>query len=75
VLKAMGVPSELALGTVRFSLSLYTKPAEIEMAIDAIVSAVDELRALSPFWEGAAVPDGAVVADGAPQGREPAWPS
>jgi cysteine desulfurase len=44
VLKAMKVPREYAMGTVRFSAGKYTTADEIEHAIGFIVSAVNRLR-------------------------------
>jgi len=51
VLKAIGVPDELAHGSIRFSLGRFTTEEEIDHAIDAIVKAVEELRQLSPLYE------------------------
>jgi len=44
VLTAMGVPSELAMGAVRFSLGLYTTAEEIERAGTLIGEQVGRLR-------------------------------
>ncbi len=43
VLKAMGIPVEFAMGTIRFSTGAMTTEAEIEQAADAIVSTVSRL--------------------------------
>lgn len=43
VLLAMGVPSELAHGSVRFSLGPATTESEIDRAIDEVASAVERL--------------------------------
>ena len=45
VLRAMGVPPELARGTVRFSLSRYTTGAEIDRVLELVPDLVAELRA------------------------------
>ncbi len=44
VLSAMGIEPRLALGAVRFSLSRYTTPEEIDTACDVIVETVNKLR-------------------------------
>lgn len=49
VLKAMGVPDELAMGSIRFSLGRFTTEEEITYAITAVTGAVKQLRALDPF--------------------------
>ena len=43
VLKAMGVPVEYAMGTIRFSTGSMTTEDEIAQAIEAIVSAIKRL--------------------------------
>jgi len=44
VLLAMGVPEEVAHGSVRFSLSRETTPAEIEQGAAIVIECVDRLR-------------------------------
>jgi cysteine desulfurase len=44
VLRAIGLPREEVLSTVRFGVSRYTTPAEIDAAIERIVGAVHTLR-------------------------------
>ena len=44
VLLAMGVPAELAHGSIRFSLSRETTDAEIDEAIGRVSSAIARLR-------------------------------
>ena len=44
VLRAMRVPPDYAMGTIRFSLGRMTTEAEIEQSIDAIVRTVRRLR-------------------------------
>jgi len=51
VLRAMGVPDELAHGSLRFSLGRPTTAEEIDYAIESVVGAVNELRELSPLYE------------------------
>ena len=45
VLKAMGVPREWAVGTIRFTTGTFTTAAEIDTAADLIAAAVAKLRA------------------------------
>ena len=49
VLRAMGVPFTAAHGSVRFSLSRYTTPAEIETVMEKLPPVIHRLRELSPF--------------------------
>jgi len=51
VLKAIGVPDELAHGSIRFSLGRFTTQEEIDYAVGQVVPAVEELRELSPLYE------------------------
>ncbi|MBI5722806.1 MAG: IscS subfamily cysteine desulfurase [Planctomycetes bacterium] len=51
VLHAMGVPDELAHGSIRFSLGRFNTPQEADYAAEHIVQAVGELRELSPLYE------------------------
>ena len=51
VLKAMGLPDELASSAIRFSLGRCTTEEEIDFAAEATVRAVEELRAISPLYE------------------------
>ena len=50
VLLALGVPSELARATVRFSLGSETTAAEIDRTIEATVATAQHLRAANPAW-------------------------
>ncbi|MFT3931119.1 MAG: cysteine desulfurase NifS [Spongiibacteraceae bacterium] len=50
VMRAMGIPYTAAHGTVRFSLSRYNTPEEIERVIVAVPPIVAQLRKLSPYW-------------------------
>lgn len=51
VLRALGVEDELAHSSIRFSLGKFTTDAEIDYAIQHIVSVVHRLRAMSPLWK------------------------
>lgn len=51
VLRAMGVPDDLAHSSIRFSLGRFTTEAEVDYAIEKVVSAVTELREMSPLYE------------------------
>ena len=51
VLQAMGLPRELALGALRFSLGHDTTEEEIDYALDALVQVVARLRAVSPLYQ------------------------
>ena len=51
VLRALGVPDELAHGSIRFSLGRFNTAEEIEYAIGRVVASVRELRELSPLYE------------------------
>lgn len=50
VMMAMGIPYTAAHGTVRFSLSRYNTPEEIERVIEEVPPIVAKLRKLSPYW-------------------------
>ena len=54
VLMAMGVPVELARGSVRFSLGRENTDAEIDRVLEAFPRIVSRLRAMSPLWTGEA---------------------
>jgi cysteine desulfurase len=54
VLTAMGVPVELARGSVRFSLGRENTDAEIDRVLEAFPRIVSRLRAMSPLWSGKA---------------------
>ncbi len=51
VLKAIGVPDELAHGSIRFSLGRFTTEEEVDYAVEQVAKAVEELRELSPLYE------------------------
>jgi cysteine desulfurase len=51
VLGSMGLPTELAQGGIRFSLSRYTTQPEIEYTADIIAEVIPRLRQMSPLWD------------------------
>jgi cysteine desulfurase len=51
VLNAMGVGDDLAHSSIRFSLGRFSTEEEVDFAADRIVSAVTELRQMSPLYE------------------------
>ncbi len=51
VLRAMGVPFTMAHGSIRFSLSIYNTEAEIDFVIEKFPPIIEDLRALSPYWD------------------------
>ncbi|MDO4587582.1 MAG: aminotransferase class V-fold PLP-dependent enzyme [Planctomycetia bacterium] len=51
VLTAMKVPSTALQGNIRFSLSRYTTPEEIDRTIDVFPDIIQRIRKLSPFWD------------------------
>jgi cysteine desulfurase len=50
VMRAMGIPYTAAHGTVRFSLSRYNTPEEMERVIKEVPPIIAQLRKLSPYW-------------------------
>jgi len=51
VLLALGLPHEIAHGSLRFSLSKYTEEKEIEKVLEILPEIVQKLRNLSPLWK------------------------
>ncbi|MDI9335987.1 MAG: IscS subfamily cysteine desulfurase [Gammaproteobacteria bacterium] len=51
VLRALGLPDELAHSSLRLSLGRFTTDEEIDWAIEVIGNTVERLRAMSPLWE------------------------
>jgi cysteine desulfurase len=49
VLKAIGVPDDLAHASIRFSVGRYTTPEEIDYACEKVISVVRRLREMSPL--------------------------
>lgn len=50
VLKAIGLPIELAKGSVRFSLGRENTDEEIEKVLEVFPKVIERLRGLSPLW-------------------------
>jgi cysteine desulfurase len=50
VLRAMGVPEQLAHASLRFSVGRFTTEQEIDLAVEWVSAAVRRLRAFSPVW-------------------------
>lgn len=50
VLRAIGLPGNIAQGSIRFSLGHYNTEDEIKQAIEIIPKAVERLRSMSPIW-------------------------
>jgi len=50
VLRAIGVPIELAKGSIRFSLGRENTEEEIDKVLDVLPKVVERLRGLSPLW-------------------------
>ena len=48
VLKAMGVDSEVAQGTIRFSFGRSTTKADVDYTVEKLVEVVEKLRKISP---------------------------
>jgi cysteine desulfurase len=53
VLTAIGLPTEEARASLRFSLGRHTTPADIDFALSVVSSAVAQLRDLSPTYRKA----------------------
>lgn len=51
VLLAIGLPHEVAHGSLRLTLSKYTTRQEIEKTIQAVPKVVEYLRKMSPVWD------------------------
>jgi len=51
VLRAIGRNDELAHSSIRFTMGRYTTEEEVDFTINAIRTAGDKLRALSPLWD------------------------
>jgi cysteine desulfurase len=50
VLRAMGVPYTMAHGSIRFSLSVYNTPEEIDTIVGVLPPIIERLRSYSPYW-------------------------
>lgn len=51
VLLALGLPHEVAHGSLRLTLSEYNTPEEVDHILSVVPSVVDYLRDISPVWE------------------------
>ena len=51
VLLALGLPHEIAHGSLRLSLCEYNTPEEADIIIEEIPKVVSRLRDMSPVWE------------------------
>jgi cysteine desulfurase len=51
VLKAMGIATEVAQGTLRFSLGHYTTEDDIDYVLAVLPKIVSRLRSMSPLWK------------------------
>lgn len=50
VLLSMGIPHEVAHGSLRFSLGKYNTDEDIEKVLKVLPGIVEKLRKMSPFW-------------------------
>jgi cysteine desulfurase len=53
VLRALGVPEDLAHSSIRFGIGRFNTNEEIEYAAARVIETVNRLRELSPFYEAA----------------------
>lgn len=51
VLLAIGLPHEIAHGSLRLTLSKYTTSDEIDKTIEVVPKVVEYLRSISPIWD------------------------
>ncbi|MFQ3322365.1 MAG: cysteine desulfurase [Pseudomonadales bacterium] len=51
VLRALGLPDELAHSSLRFAVGRFTTEEEVDHAIVKVKEAVNKLRELSPLWD------------------------
>jgi len=51
VLLALGLPHEIAHGSLRITMSRYTTDAEVDLLLEVLPRVVEKLRAMSPIWE------------------------
>ena len=48
MLRALGVPEDLAHGSLRFGLGRFTTEAEVDYVIAEVIRVVTQLRAINP---------------------------
>lgn len=51
VLLAIGLPHEIAHGSIRFTISHETTKEEVDYVVDELIMIVDRLRSMSPLYE------------------------
>jgi cysteine desulfurase len=51
VLRALGLPDEVAHSSIRFSIGRFTSEADIDAAVERVKATVERLRELSPLWD------------------------
>ncbi|MBL8359632.1 MAG: IscS subfamily cysteine desulfurase [Rubrivivax sp.] len=51
VLRALGLPDEVAHSSIRFSIGRYTTVQDVDRAVAQVRATVERLRALSPLWD------------------------
>ena len=51
VLLAIGLPHEIAHGSLRVTIGKYNTKDEIDYTVDSLVEIVERLREMSPLWE------------------------
>ena len=51
MLLAIGLPHEIAHGSIRFSISTDTKEEDIDYIVDELKGIVERLRSMSPLYE------------------------
>jgi len=52
VLKAMGIPSQMAQSSIRFSFGRSNSPDDVEYVVDILADEVKRLREISPLYAG-----------------------
>ncbi|MBQ7835438.1 MAG: aminotransferase class V-fold PLP-dependent enzyme, partial [Ruminiclostridium sp.] len=51
VLLSIGLPHEIAHGSLRISMSEYTTEEEIDELLTVLPQIIEKLRSMSPLWE------------------------
>lgn len=51
VLLAMGIPAEVAHGSLRFSLGKQNTESDVDKVLEVLPAIVEKLRKMSPFWQ------------------------